>query len=86
MSDYVIVGGGSAGAVLAGRLSANPAVSVTLLEAGSAPKKMEVNIPAAFGKLFKTDLDWDFATVGQPHLKGRELYGRTVARWAGLRS
>ena len=74
MSDYVIVGGGSAGAVVLDRLSADPAVSVTLLEAGGIPKKTEVNIPAAFGKLFKTELDWDFATVPQPRLKDRELY------------
>lgn len=74
MSDYVIVGGGSAGAVLANRLSADPATTVTLLEAGGAPKRKEVNIPAAFSALFTGDLDWNLHTVPQERLGGRELF------------
>jgi choline dehydrogenase len=74
MADYVIVGGGSAGAVLAHRLSADPAVTVTLIEAGGVPKRKEVNIPAAFSALFTTDLDWNLHTVPQERLGGRELY------------
>ena len=74
MSDYVVVGGGSAGAVLAYRLSADPAVTVTLLEAGGVPKRKEVNIPAAFSALFATDLDWNLHTVPQERLGGRELF------------
>ena len=57
--DYVIVGAGSAGCVLAGRLSEDPATSVLLLEAGPPDTGMEVRIPAAFPKLFKTERDWD---------------------------
>ena len=87
MSDYVVVGAGSAGAVVAARLSADPATSVTLLEAGGAPKKMEVNVPLGFPKLFKTEFDWDYATLPQAHLKERELYwprGRALGGTSNL--
>ncbi|WP_119727809.1 GMC family oxidoreductase [Thermomonospora amylolytica] len=72
--DYVIVGAGSAGCVLAGRLSEDPGVTVALLEAGGPDKKREVKVPAAFAKLFKTECDWNYSTVAQPELAGRELY------------
>jgi choline dehydrogenase len=74
MYDYVIVGAGSAGCVLANRLSADPAVTVALVEAGGPDRKQEIHIPAAFSKLFKTPLDWNFATTPQKHLADRELY------------
>lgn len=72
--DYVIVGAGSAGCVLAGRLSEDPAVRVLLLEAGPPDRKQEIHIPAAFSKLFKTLYDWNFLTDKQPELGQRELY------------
>jgi choline dehydrogenase len=72
--DYVIVGAGSAGCVVAGRLSEDPAVSVLLLEAGPTDKKLEVRLPAGFPKLFKTERDWDYRTRPEPQLDGRELY------------
>lgn len=74
MFDYVIVGAGSAGCVLASRLSADPDRSVLLLEAGAASRPKEVAIPAAFSKLFHTQWDWDYRTVAQAGLDGRELY------------
>jgi choline dehydrogenase len=74
MFDYVIVGAGSAGCVLANRLSADPAVTVALVEAGGRDRKQEIHIPAAFSKLFKTPLDWNFSTIPQKHLADRELY------------
>ncbi len=74
MFDYVIVGAGSAGCVLAARLSEDPATRVLVLEAGPGDKKQEVAVPAAFSKLFKTERDWDFATVPQENLNGRSLY------------
>ncbi|GII64989.1 putative GMC-type oxidoreductase [Sphaerisporangium krabiense] len=79
--DYVIVGAGAAGCVLANRLSADPAVRVLLLEAGGADRRMEIRVPAAFSKLFKTRYDWNVTTAKQVEMSGRELYwplGRTL--------
>lgn len=72
--DYVIIGAGSAGCVLAGRLSEDPECRVLLLEAGPSDKKMEVRTPAAFPKLFGTERDWGYRTVPQPGLDGRDEY------------
>jgi choline dehydrogenase len=79
--DYVIVGAGSAGCVLANRLSADPSATVLLLEAGPRDTKMEIGIPAAFPKLFKTAYDWNYTTTAQAELAGRAMYwprGRTL--------
>ncbi|GAA0376940.1 putative GMC-type oxidoreductase [Acrocarpospora corrugata] len=72
--DYVIVGAGSAGCVLAARLSEDPNVKVALIEAGGSDRKLEVRMPAGFAKLFKTPCDWDYTTTKQSELSGRELY------------
>ncbi len=72
--DYVIVGAGSAGCVLANRLSADPETTVALIEAGGTDDRLEIRMPAGFAKLFKTDRDWDFTTAEQPGLSGRRLY------------
>ncbi|GAA5843807.1 hypothetical protein JCM11251_001807 [Rhodosporidiobolus azoricus] len=73
--DYVICGGGTAGCVLASRLSEDPTVKVLLVEAGeSDQKELMSRIPAGFGNLFKTHLDWDYLSVPQPHLNNRSLY------------
>jgi choline dehydrogenase-like flavoprotein len=85
--DYVIVGAGSAGCVLAARLSEDPEVSVALLEAGGPDKKAAVRIPAAFSALFKTEYDWDFSTTKQAEMGDRELYwprGRTLGGSSSL--
>ena len=59
--DYVIVGGGAAGCVLAARLSEDPHVSVLLLEAGGTPRSPWIEIPAAFGKTWKDPrFNWEF--------------------------
>lgn len=72
--DYVIVGAGSAGCVLANRLSADPTTRVLLLEAGGDDRRQEVTIPAAFAKLFRTEADWNYRTTPQPELAGRSVY------------
>ncbi|MGX1880844.1 GMC family oxidoreductase [Streptomyces sp. NPDC055287] len=72
--DYVVVGAGSAGCVLAARLSEDPTVRVALVESGGKDRKTEIRIPAAFPKLFKSSYDWDFSTSKQGELGGRELY------------
>jgi choline dehydrogenase-like flavoprotein len=72
--DYVIVGAGSAGCAVAGRLSEDPDVSVLVLEAGGRDRSPNIKIPAAFAKQFRTKLDWDYSSGPEPHLDGRELY------------
>jgi choline dehydrogenase len=74
MYDYVIVGAGSAGCVLAARLSEDPDVDVCLIEAGPADTADNIHIPVAFGKLFRTHLDWDYDTHEEPHLDRRRVY------------
>jgi len=74
MHDYVIVGAGSAGCVLANRLTEDPSVRVLLLEAGGRDRSPNIKIPAAFPKQFHTKLDWDFATEPEPFVDGRSLY------------
>ena len=72
--DYIVVGAGSAGAVVASRLSEDAGVSVLLLEAGGEDKDTSIRIPAAFAKLFKSELDWDYQSEPQPALRGRSIY------------
>lgn len=72
--DYIVVGAGSAGAVVASRLSQDPSVDVALVEAGGKGALMNVKIPAAFAKQFKTAQDWEYYTEPEPHLDGRRMY------------
>lgn len=74
--DYIILGGGTAGCVLANRLSASPNLRVLVLEAGSATahKSMVVKIPVGLLKLLKTPVDWDYSTAPSDATKGREVY------------
>lgn len=87
MHDIVIVGAGTAGCVLASRLTEDPDLSVLLLEAGSRSRKLEIRIPAAFSKLYRTKVDWGDSTVPQPELDGREIVfprGRVLGGTAAM--
>ncbi len=71
--DYVIVGGGSAGCVLAARLSENPAARVCLIEAGSRDTNPLIHMPVGFAKMTTSPLTWGLTTVPQRHANNREI-------------
>src|SRR5258708_12650068 len=73
MCDYVVVGAGSGGCVLAHRLTEDPTVSVLLLESGGADTLKEVHIPAAFSRLYQSAYDWSYYTEEQEQLKQRKV-------------
>ena len=73
-ADYIVVGTGSAGSVVANRLSADLSASVVVLEAGPRDKDKFIHIPAGFAKLFGSGMDWDYSTEPQKELDGREIY------------
>ncbi len=73
--DYVIVGAGSAGCVLANRLSANGKHSVLLLEAGPKDSNIWIHVPLGYGKLFKEKaVNWMYQTEPEPGLGGRQVF------------
>jgi choline dehydrogenase-like flavoprotein len=75
MFDYIIIGGGSAGCVLAARLSENPGINVALLEAGPSDKSVFIHCPAGLAVMARTGLaGWGFETVPQTGLNGRIGY------------
>jgi choline dehydrogenase len=79
--DYIVVGAGSAGCVLAARLTENPAASVLLIEAGPPDDADEIHIPAAINLLFQSRYDWGFRTVPQDRAAGQSVYwprGRVI--------
>ena len=81
MPHYVIVGAGSAGCVLAARLSEDPAAEVVLIEAGPPDKAQQIHIPVAWPQLFKSTYDWDYASEREPGLDRRRVYlprGKTL--------
>lgn len=75
MFDYIIVGGGSAGSVLAGRLSEDPAIRVALIEAGPPDSSVLIHCPAGLAVMAKFELNgWGYNTTPQPGLNGRRGY------------
>jgi choline dehydrogenase-like flavoprotein len=74
MFDYIVVGAGSAGCVIASRLSEDPACQVLLIEAGGPDDGDVYSVPALWPAQLKTRGDWDYDTEEEPHLMGRRLY------------
>ncbi|MFG2004949.1 GMC family oxidoreductase N-terminal domain-containing protein [Spirillospora sp. NPDC048911] len=85
--DYVVVGAGSAGCVLAGRLTEDPGTRVLLIEAGPRDKSLKMRIPLVFAALFDSEYDWAFRTEPQEQLGGRSIrlpQGRTLGGSSSL--
>ncbi|HEX4720749.1 MAG TPA: GMC family oxidoreductase N-terminal domain-containing protein [Thermoleophilaceae bacterium] len=81
MYDYIIVGAGSAGCVLAARLSEDPDVQVLLVEAGPPDTLENIHIPLGVSSLARSAVDWDMWTSHEPDCDGRRIYlprGRTL--------
>ena len=80
--DYIVVGAGSAGCVLASRLSEDPATRVLLLEAGPADRSFWIHLPIGYGKtMWDKRLNWCFETDPDPNMNGRRIYwprGKTL--------
>ncbi len=72
--DYVIVGAGSAGCVIAARLSQDPNTSVALVEAGGADTAEEIHLPVSWSELFKGPYDWDLDSEPEPGLNRRRIF------------
>lgn len=73
MYDYVLVGAGSAGCVLAARLSEDPDVSVLLLEAGPPDVNQSIHVPLGYLRLAGTEVDWGYVSAPEPHCDGRRI-------------
>ncbi|HWW67397.1 MAG TPA: GMC family oxidoreductase N-terminal domain-containing protein [Solirubrobacterales bacterium] len=73
MYDYVIVGAGSAGCVLAARLSEDPDVGVLLLEAGPPDVNENIHVPLGYLQLARTEVDWDYNSAPEPNCNGRRI-------------
>lgn len=85
--DYLVVGAGSAGCVMANRLSEDDETRVLLLEAGQPDDDRKISIPALYAELFKTQRDWEYYTEPQPELNDRRIYwprGKTLGGSSSL--
>ena len=73
--DYIVVGGGSSGATLAGRLAEDPTLKVLLLEAGPSDGSLKIKVPLGYGSLFYDQkFNWKYETEPEAELNGRKMY------------
>ena len=72
--DYIVIGAGSAGCVLANRLTADSKTTVLLLEAGNPDTKPEIQSPSAALSLLGSEVDWGYFSEPEPHLNNRKIY------------
>jgi choline dehydrogenase len=84
--DYVVIGSGSAGGVVAARLSEDPTVSVLLLEAGPEDDDDMIHLPAGFSALFKTKWDWGYETTVQKQMGGKRAFWPRMKALGGCSS
>ncbi len=84
--DYVVIGSGSAGGVVAARLSEDPSVSVLLLEAGPEDDDAMIHLPVGWSTLFKTKWDWGYSTTPQKYLGGRSAHWPRMKALGGCSS
>lgn len=72
--DYIIIGAGSAGCVVANRLTEDPETTVLLLEAANPATKLEIEVPLSWKSLLGTEVDWAYFTEPEPYLNGCKIY------------
>lgn len=72
--DYVVIGAGSAGSVVANRLTEDPETTVLLLEAGGSDTKPEIQVPVEWPKLLSSEVDWAYFTEEEPYLNRRKIF------------
>ncbi|MEG4633820.1 GMC family oxidoreductase N-terminal domain-containing protein [Microcoleus sp. AR_TQ3_B6] len=72
--DYIVIGAGSAGCVVANRLTEDPETTVLLIEAGNRATKPEIQVPVSWIGLLGTEVDWAYFTEPEPYLHGRKIF------------